>query len=168
MTHLADTAGQEWKCSGHQIHLRLLSTHSSCFESVVWEMSCGMIFKQHTCWLYKCQCLPILSFCSQEILSHRSLVAGGPHYKQLGVNPPQWKSSLAEQILNPEWGWSESYYWFKASLKVKCLFALIKNKRNKKITSPGLTFHATKYHSCPCGTIKIYEVYQHKINERLH
>lgn len=44
------THGQKWKCSGHEIHLRLLSAHFPCLESLVWEMSCGMIFKLHTGW----------------------------------------------------------------------------------------------------------------------
>lgn len=44
------TPGQKWKCLGHEIHLRLFSAHFPCLESVVWEMSCGMIFKLHTCW----------------------------------------------------------------------------------------------------------------------
>ncbi len=42
------TSGQKWKCSGHEIHLRLFSAHFPCLESLVWEMSCGMIFKLHT------------------------------------------------------------------------------------------------------------------------
>lgn len=44
------TPGQKWKCLWHEIHLRLFSSHFLCLESLVWEMSCGMIFKLHTCW----------------------------------------------------------------------------------------------------------------------
>lgn len=44
------TPGHKWKCLWHEIHLRLLSAHFRCLESLVWEMSCGMIFKLHTCW----------------------------------------------------------------------------------------------------------------------
>lgn len=44
------TPGQKWKCLWHEIHLRLFSAHFPCLESLVWEMSCGVIFKLHTCW----------------------------------------------------------------------------------------------------------------------
>lgn len=44
------TRGQKWKCLWHEIHLKMFSAHFPCLESLVWEMSCGMIFKLHTCW----------------------------------------------------------------------------------------------------------------------